>query len=71
MAFCAMDLPLRVPVADLAHRDEPLVGQHRLDELPGAFAARDRQSVLFPSRPAALRFEIGHHLFAGDEAVQP
>ncbi len=55
----------------LAHRHEPLVGQHRLDDLPGAGTARHHQLVLFRFHQQALRLQVGHDGLAGGEAVQP
>ncbi len=52
------------------HRDEPLVGQHRLDDLPGARAARHRQAVLLRLDEQAERVEVGHHLLARGVAVE-
>jgi hypothetical protein len=65
----AMDLP--VDRAGLGHRDEPLVGQHRLDHLAGAGAARHHQLVLLDLHQQAGGLQVRHHRLAGDEAVQP
>ena len=52
------------------HRDEPLVGQHRLDDLPGAPAARHDHLVrLFADDEAQCR-EIGEHGLARRVAVE-
>ena len=56
--------------AGLRHRHEPLVGQHRLDDLPGARAARHHQLVLLGLDQQAERIEVGHDLLARDEAVE-
>jgi hypothetical protein len=59
-----------VLLADLGHGHEPLVGEHGLDHLAGAGAARHHQLVLLGLDQQALRFQVGHDLLAGDEAVQ-
>ena len=55
----------------LAHRDEPLVGQHRLDDLAGASAARHDHLVRLSretTRPAAP--QIGQHRLARRVAIE-
>ncbi len=54
----------------LAHRDKPLVGQHRLDYHAGAVAARHHQLVRLDRVEQAGRFQIRHHLLARVEAVE-
>ena len=54
----------------LGHRDEPLVGQHRLDDLPGARTTRHHQLVLLDLDQETLCLQVGDDAFAGDEAVQ-
>ena len=56
--------------ARLAHRDEPLVGEHRLDDLSGALAARHGEAVLARCFQQALRLQVGHDLLARDETVE-
>ena len=56
--------------ADLVHRHEPLVGQHRLDHLACAGAARHHQLVLLHLHHQTQRLQVGHHLFASHKAVQ-
>ncbi len=53
----------------LAHRHEPLVGQHRLDHHAGAVAARHHQLVRLDRFQQAQRLEVGHDLLARDIAV--
>ena len=60
----------RVLVAHLAHRHEPLVGQHGLDDLARALAARHHELVLLRFHQQAQRFQVGDHLLAGHEAVE-
>ena len=60
----------RVLGADLVHRHKPLVGQHRLDHLAGAGAARHHQLVFLDLHHQAQGLQVGHHLFAGRKAVQ-
>lgn len=55
----------------LAHGDEPLVGQHRLDDDAGAIAARHHQRVLLHLGQQAQRFQVHHDALAGFEAVLP
>ncbi len=55
----------------LGHGHEPLVGEHRLDDLAGAPAARHHQLVLLGLDQQAQGLEIGHHALASLEAVQP
>ncbi len=57
--------------ARLRHGDEPLVGEHRLDDLPGARAARHHELVLAHLHEQALRLQVGHDTLAGVEAVEP
>jgi hypothetical protein len=52
----------------LAHGDEPLVGQHGLDDLAGAGAARHHQLVLLGLDQQALRLQVGHDGLAGGKA---
>ena len=49
---------------------EPLVGEHRLDDLAGALAARHHAACASSPRPAGLRLEVGEHRLARDEAVE-
>lgn len=56
-------------VAGLAHCDEPLVGQHRLDHHAGAVAARHLQFVFVRLDEQAGGFEVGADLFARGEAI--
>ena len=53
----------------LAHRDEPLVGQHRLDHHAGTVAARHHQFVRLDGFQQALGVEVGDDLLAGGEAI--
>jgi hypothetical protein len=70
-AFSAIDLPGEGPFrCRLAHGDEPLVGQHRLDDHAGTVAARHHQLVRLDLFQQALRFQVGHDLLARFEAVQ-
>ncbi len=57
-------------VARLAHGDEPLVGEHRLDDDIGAVAARHLELVLVGLFQQAEGFEVGDDGLAGIEAVQ-
>ena len=57
--------------ARLAHRDEPLVGEHRLDHHAGAVAARHFEFVLFGLLEQAECLKVGHDLFARFKAVEP
>ena len=50
--------------AGLRHRDEPLVGQHRLDDLARAPAARHDHPVRLFAHDEALLGEIGEHRLA-------
>jgi hypothetical protein len=68
MAFWAM---LAAVGAGLVDGHEPLVGEHGLDHLAGAGAARHLQAVLLGLDQQAFGIEVGHDLLAGDEAVQP
>jgi hypothetical protein len=68
MAFCGD--ALGVGGRRLGHGHEPLVGQHGLDHLAGAGAARHHQLVLLGLDQQALRLQVGHHRLAGHEAVQ-
>ncbi len=52
-----------------AHRDKPLVGQHRFDHDAGPVAARHHQFVRLDQFEQALRFEVGDDLLARREAV--
>ncbi|MNV18634.1 hypothetical protein D3C71_1094660 [compost metagenome] len=58
-----------VAFAHLAHRHEPLVGQHGLDHLAGAGADRHHELVLLHLDQRADGLEVGHHGLAGHEAV--
>ncbi len=53
-----------------AHRDEPLVGQHRLDDFLRAAAARDDHPVRLLADQQALGREIGEHRLARRVAVE-
>ncbi len=53
----------------LAHRDEPLVGQHRFDHHAGAVATRHLQFVLLGLVEQACRFEVSHDDFARLETI--
>ena len=55
--------------ADLVHRDKPLVGQHRLDDLAGAGAARHHQLVLLDLDQQAQRVQVFDDLPARVKAV--
>jgi hypothetical protein len=57
-------------LAGLVDGHEPLVGEHGLDHLPGARAARHRQPVLLGFHQQALSFQVGHYLLACHEPVQ-
>ncbi|MDT4832057.1 hypothetical protein FQZ97_655940 [compost metagenome] len=59
-----------VLVALGGHGDEPLVGQHGLDHLAGARAARHHQLVFLGLDQQAGGFQVGHHGLARHEAVQ-
>jgi hypothetical protein len=56
--------------AGLAHGDEPLVGEHRLDDDAGAVAARHLQLVLVGLLQHAEGFEVGDDGLARVEAVE-
>ena len=56
--------------AGLVDGHEPLVGEHRLDDLAGARAARHHQAVLLRLHQQAQRLEVGHHPLARHEAVE-
>ncbi len=56
--------------ARLAHGDEPLVREHRLDDLPGAGAARHHQAVLAGLDEQTQHVEVGDDALAGLEAVE-
>ena len=60
----------RVFVADFIHRDKPLVGEHGLNDLAGAGAARHHQLVFFDLDQKALGFQVGNDLLARHKAVQ-
>jgi hypothetical protein len=62
---------LAAVAAGLVDGHEPLVGEHGLDHLAGARAARHHQLVLLGFDQQAQRVEVGHHLLARHEAVQP
>jgi hypothetical protein len=66
-ALPAMLLP---SAAGLAHRHEPLVGEHRLDDDTGAIAARHLQEMRLDLVEEALLLEIADHEFARSEAIQ-
>ena len=53
----------------LAHGDEPLVRQHRLDDDARAVAARHHQFMRLDLLQQALRVEVGDDLLARGEAV--
>ena len=54
------------------HVDEPLVRQHRLDDLARAAAARhDHRVRLLRNERDLLRVEVGEHRLARDIAVEP
>ena len=52
------------------HLHEPLVGEHRLDDLVGPLRARYLQPVRFDRHKQALGVQIGDDLLAGLEAIQ-
>ena len=52
------------------HRNKPLVGEHGLNHLAGAGAARHHEFVLFDFHQEAAGLQVGYHLFAGHKAVQ-
>ena len=54
----------------LGHRDEPLVGEHRLDDLASALAAWHGETMLACCFQQALRLQVGDDLLACDEAVE-
>ncbi len=54
----------------LAHRDEPLVGQHRFDHHAGAVTTRHFEFVLFCLLEQSCFLEIGHDDFARLEAIK-
>ena len=65
-----MDLP---SAPGLRHGDEPLVGEHRLDDHVGAVAARHLEAtcvLVGLSRTMAERLQVGDDGLAGVEAVQ-
>ncbi len=51
------------------HGDKPLVGEHGLDDLAGAGAARHHELVLFGLDQQAGGFQVGDHGLAGHKAV--
>ena len=57
--------------ADFRHCHKPLVGQHRLNHLAGAGAARHHQFVFFHLDQQAQGVEVFDNLFARHKAVQP
>ncbi len=59
-----------VGVAYRGQGDEPLIGQHRLDDLAGACAARHHQSVRLGMHQQAGCPQVVQHRLPGDEAVQ-
>ena len=60
----------RAFLGHLVHGEKPLVGQHRLDHLPGAGADGHHQLVFFRLDQQAQGFQIGHDGLAGGEAIQ-
>jgi len=56
--------------ARLGHGHEPLVGQHGLDHLAGAGAARHHQLVLLDLDQQAVCVQLGDQVLAGLEPVQ-
>ena len=54
----------------LGHGDEPLLREHRLDDLAGAFAARHDQAVLLRLDQQAERVQVGDDALARLEAIQ-
>src|SRR5574340_1015604 len=68
-----VDRPLRDRLAVGARpggRDEPLVGEHRLDDLAGARAARHHHAVLLRLDQQPLRVELGDDALACVEPVE-
>ena len=55
----------------LAHRHVPLLGEHRLDDLAGAAAARHHHPVRLLADEQAGGTQIGQHALARDEPVEP
>jgi hypothetical protein len=58
IALPAMLVPSR---PGLGHRHEPLVGEHRLDDLAGANADRHRVLVRHRLLEEVLRLEVAQH----------
>jgi hypothetical protein len=67
-ALPAMLLP---SAAGLAHGDEPLVGEHRLDDDAGTVAARHFQWMWIDLVEQALLFEVGDDLLARAKRSMP
>ena len=60
----------RAVAAGLGHRHEPLVGEHRLDDLAGAHADRHRVLVRHRLLEEALRLEVAQHRLPRVVAVE-
>ena len=54
----------------LGHRDEPLIGQHRLDDFAAALAARHDHPVRLFAGQQARGFEVGEHELARGVAIE-